>query len=90
MKALWELRTLTPGATLCHRRGIPLGLWDPKGPWAPGSEQIPHWGASAEVAGGAGQPKFQVIRDLTRNPGAGGNMPMEVPLGGHPEGSCLC
>ena len=39
MKALWELRTLTPGATLCHRRGIPLGLWDPKGPWAPGSEQ---------------------------------------------------
>lgn len=25
--------TVTPGATLCHRRGIPLGLWDPKGPW---------------------------------------------------------
>lgn len=26
----------------------------------------------------AGQPKFQGYQDLTRNPGAGGNMPMEV------------
>lgn len=93
MKALWELRTVTPGATLCHRRASHWVSWDPKGPWAPDSEQgalLCTGPALSRFLTGARLRRWRVGLDSPSSrlsgispgiPELGQHMPMEVPLG---------